>query len=162
MTLLRRLGIVLVVILGAIGLLFLGARLHDGPLAIIPGGAIASGEWVEPPISDWRFATDLDVIEMQLESQSTSRTTWILVRDGVAYIPCSLGFPPGKSWYHEAQRDGRAVLRIDGKRHRVSLVRDDDPALADFARAEVGRKYGGSPPGDAGVLFFRIEPRDPA
>ena len=57
-----------------------GARFHDGPLAIIPGGPLRAGQWVETPISDWRFATDLDVLELQLESQSTSRTTWILVR----------------------------------------------------------------------------------
>lgn len=162
MLLLRRLGIALLVLAAAIAALFLGARLHDGPLAIIPGGPLASGEWAEAPITDWRFATDLGEIEMQLESQSVSRTTWILVRDGRAFVPCSLSFPPGKSWYHEAQRDGRAILRIEGRRHRVTLVRDEDPALADFARAEVGRKYGGAPPGDAGVLFFRIDPRDPA
>lgn len=156
---LRRVGVALLVLAGLVAALFLGARFHDGPLAIIPGGPLVSGDWVEPPTGDWSFATDLGEIEMQLESQSTSRTTWILVREGVAYVPCSLGFPPGKNWYEEAQRDGRAILRVEGRRHRVTLVRDEDPALAAFARAEVERKYGGGPPSDAGVLFFRIEPR---
>lgn len=156
---LRRLGITVLVLAGLVGALFFGARLHDGPLAILPGGPLASGDWVEPPIADWRFATDLGEIELQLEAQSTSRTTWILVRDGTAYVPCSLGFPPGKSWYRDAQRDGRAVLRVEGRRHRVTLVRDEDPGLLAFAQAEVERKYGGAPPSDAGVLFFRIEPR---
>ncbi len=138
---------------------YFGARLHDGPLAMIPGGALSSGEWYELPVSDWSFATDVPEIELQLESQSISRTTWILVRDGAAYIPCSLGFPPGKTWYQEALKDGRAVLRIGGKRYAVALAKDDDPTLTDFARAEVDRKYGGAPPSDAGVWLFRVTSR---
>ena len=139
--------------------LYFGARLHDGPLAMIPGGPLASGDFVETPTSDWSFATDLSEIELQLESQSISRTTWILVRNGVAYIPCSLSFPPGKSWYVEAQRDGRAILRIEGRRYRVLLTRDDDPTLAGFARPEVERKYGSPPPGEGGAIFFEVTSR---
>lgn len=159
MTALRWLGR----ILGALALLaiavYFGARLHDGPLALIPGGALRSGDWYELPVSDWAFAADAAEIELQLDSQSISRITWILVRDGVAYVPCSLGFPPGKNWYEAAQRDGRAVLRINGQRYAVTLTKDDDPTLVDFARAEATRKYGGMPPSDAGVLFFRVTSR---
>ena len=150
-------GIVALVVL--ILALFLGARLHDGPLGPIPGGALASGEWVDPASPDWSFAKDVAEIELQLESQSTSRTTWILVRDQQAWIPCSLGFPPGKTWYQHVASDGRAVLRIDGKRYAVTLSKDADPALPDFARAEVTRKYGSLPSSEAGVIFFRLEPR---
>lgn len=150
-------SVAVLVILGVA--LYYGARFHDGPLAMIPGGPLVAGDFVEAPTSDWTFATDLSEIELQLESQSISRTTWILVRDGNAYIPCSLSFPPGKNWYEEAQRDGRAVLRIEGRRYRVLLTRDDDPTLAAFARPEVERKYGAPPPTDAGVLFFRLSSR---
>jgi hypothetical protein len=150
---------VLVAIVALIVAVFLGARLHDGPLGPIPGGALASGDWAEGQTSDWSFAKDVAEIEMQLESQSTSRTTWILVRDGQAWIPCSLGFPPGKTWYEEVAKDGRAVLRIEGKRYAVTLARDDDASLPDFATAEVKRKYGNPPPTDAGVLFFRVASR---
>jgi hypothetical protein len=51
------------------------------------------------------------------------------------------------------------VLRIGGRRYKVLLTRDDDPTLPGFARPEVERKYGAPPPTDAGVLFFRVEPR---
>lgn len=140
---------------------YTGARLHDGPLALVPGGPLRAGELYEFPVSDWSFAADVGEIELQLESEDISRTTWILVRDGAAYVPCSLGFPPGKRWYRDAQRDGRATLRIDGQRYPVTLTQDDDASLAAFARAEVARKYGSTPPGDAGVLFFRIDSRPP-
>ncbi len=141
---------------------YYGARLHDGPLALVPGGPLRAGELYEFPVSDWSFATDVAEIELQLESQRISRTTWILVRGGSAYVPCSLGFPPGKRWYRDAQRDGRAMLRIDGKRYPVTLAQDDDASLVEFARAEVKRKYGNAPPGDARVLFFRIDSRAPS
>jgi hypothetical protein len=58
----------------------------------------------------WSFVNDVGEIELQLESQTTSRTTWILYLDGQAYVPCSLGFPPGKSWYRQAALDSRATL----------------------------------------------------
>ena len=131
----------------------------DGPLGPIVGGPLRSGEFYELAVSDWSFATDVKEIALQLESQSVSRTTWILVRDGAAYIPCSLGFPPGKSWYNDAQQDGRALLRIEGKRYPVTLTRDDDPTLSEFARGEVTRKYMNAPPSDAGVMFFRVTSR---
>ena len=159
MTILRWLLRGVAAILVLIVALFLGARLHDGPLGPIPGGAIASGEWAEAPSADWAFAKDVAELELQLESQSTSRTTWILVRDGHAWIPCSLSFPPGKTWYQHVAADGRAVLRIGGKRYAVTLAQDPDPTLPDFARAEVTRKYGKPPPTEGGALFFRVEPR---
>ena len=159
MQVLRMLGLALVVLIALVAALFVGARFHDGPLGFIPGGPLSAGTRVETPVLDWSFAKDLGEIELQLESQKTSRTTWILVRDGAAYVPCSLSFPPGKNWYNEAQRDGRAVLRIEGQLHRVSLTRDDDPTLPAFARPEVVRKYGTPPPSDGGVLFFRVGAR---
>ena len=116
---LLRIVVALVVLVVA---LLLGARLHDGPLGPIPGGSLASGEWVDPVSPDWSFAKDVAEIELQLESQSTSRTTWILVRDGKAWIPCSLSYPPGKTWYKKVAADGRAVLRIDGRRYAVTLA----------------------------------------
>jgi hypothetical protein len=147
-------------VLVALGVaVYFGARLHDGPLGPIPGGPLRSGDPFALPVSDWSFAVDVGEIELQLESQSLSRTTWILVRDGAAYIPCSLGFPPGKQWYVHAQQDGRATLRIEGKRYAVTLTQDEDPSLAEFARAEVTRKYGSPPPSDAGVLFFKVTSR---
>ena len=152
------LGLVVVLAL-LVGSLFLGARWHVGPLGPIPGGALASGDWVDAPVADWSFAKDIAEIELQLESQAISRTTWILVRDAQAWIPSSLDFPPGKTWYQKVASDGRAVLRIGGKRYAVTLAQDGDPTLPDFARAEVTRKYGKPPPSESGVLFFRLEPR---
>lgn len=151
---------------GLAGLALLGAAaffaprfVHDGPIGPIPGGPLRAGELFSFPVSDWSFAADVKEVELQLASQSISRTTWILVHEGAAYLPCSLGFPPGKSWYRDAEADGRALLRIAGRRYAVTLARDDDPGLAEFARGEVTRKYGSAPPSGGGVMFFALSSR---
>jgi hypothetical protein len=164
MTLLRWLVRILVAIVALAVLVFLGARLHDGPLGPIPGGPLASGAEVAGPVADWSFVKDVAEIELQLASQGRSRITWILFLDGQAYVPCSLGFPPGKSWHQAAAVDGRAVLRIEGQRYPVTLTKLDDATTQELApaiRAEVERKYGQVPPSSAGVWLFRIESRAP-
>jgi hypothetical protein len=158
---LKLLGKIVLVIAALVGLLFAAARLHDGPLALIPGGPLSAGNLVATPVTDWSFADPLETIEMQLIGDDTSRTTWILVTEGRAFIPCSLGFPPGKSWHLRADVDGRALLRIEGKRYPVTLRRSHDAALAQELKDIVSSKYGGGPPSDAGVWFFAIESREP-
>ena len=53
------------------------------------------------------------------------------------------------------------MLRIDGKRYPVTLTKDDDPSLAEFSRAEVTRKYGYVPSGEARAMFFAVASRPP-
>ena len=160
MRLLRIIGLLLLAAAVALVLVALGARFHDGPLGLFPGGPLEGGLLEESPVSDWSFATDEGTIELQLLVQERSRTVWILVRDGVAFSPCNLGFPPGKSWHERAVEDGRAVLRMQGWRYPVTLDRVEDAeltaALGDVMRA----KYSGGPPGDI-VWYFRVTSRTP-
>jgi len=143
----------------ALAALFGAARLHDGPLEIIPGGPLESGEIERAPVSDWSFVKDLPTVELQLESDSTSRTVWILADGTQAYIPASLGFPPFKNWHKRADHDGRAWIRVEGKRYPITMTRTDDAELGTRIRAEVQRKYGGGPPSDAGVWIFALSSR---
>lgn len=137
----------------------MGARVHDGPLGPFPGGALVAGALVEAPVSDWSFAADVEEIEVQLEAQSTSRTTWVLVHEGKAFIPASTKFPPRKTWHEVALRDGRATLRIDGKRYPVTLAKVEDAALLDAVRAVAERKYAPPPGGREGVWLFAVTSR---
>lgn len=164
MRVLRIVGIALGLVLVALAGLFAAARFGDGPLGPIPGGAFSSGAWVAEPVDDWSFAADVPTIQLQLAGEDTSRTVWFLVRDGRAYVPCSLSFPPGKRWYRRADRDGRAVLRIQGRRYPVTLTRDTDSDLATDLGAIVDAKYGTVPPSEGGVWFFAVSsrPREPA
>lgn len=132
-----------------------GARFADGPVAMLPGGPLSSGEWVEESDVDWTFATDIPEIELQ--SGDRSRTTWILVLDGEAYVPASLSFPPGKTWHREALTDPAAVVRVEGKRYRRNLEKVDDPELEARLGEVVLEKYT-PPPGGGGAWFFHLAP----
>ena len=129
------------------GTAFVAARYHDGPLGPLPGGPLASGPLVTRGVADWSFAKDVEEIELQLDSQAKSRTVWVLVNDGKAYVPASTAYPPGKTWHLEALKDGRATLRIAGKRYPVTLAKVEDPAVLDALRAVAEKKYPSAPPG---------------
>ena len=145
--------------------LFGGARLHDGPLGPIPGGRLQAGELVGDPIADWSFAAELPTIELQLADESTSRTVWIVVDEGAAFIPCSLAFPPGKSWHLRAAENGRSVVRIAGKRYPVTLERIDPATRDGRLGGAIRSKYGDQIPGgeegvqSGGVWFFSVTSR---
>ena len=158
MKVLKAIGGILALLILVIGALFVGARFHDGPLAIIPGGPLVSGEVVSGRIDDWSFAEPVDLVEFQLDADTTSRTSWTVVSDGRAFIPCSLGFPPGKNWHLRADEEGNAVVRIEGKRYPVTLNRVSTPMLDPKLKAIVTAKYGGAP-SSADVWFFELTAR---
>ena len=159
MTLLRWVIRIVAALAALVVLLFVGARLHDGPLGPIPGGALASGELVTAPVADWSFAADVGEVELQLASQSKSRTTWIVVHQGKAYVPAATEYPPGKTWHRAALEDGRAVLRVNGKRYPVTLTKVDDAALVTSVRDVASKKYPARPGGE--VWLFAVGSRSP-
>ncbi len=134
------------------------ARFMDGPLIMLPGGPLVSGEMVTDPDVDW--AQFKDVEEIELESDGRSRITWILVKDDTAYIPASLAFPPGKTWHEQILIDPTATLRINGKRYPVTLTRVDDEAEKTAIQAANLGKYQAPPGSDASnVWLFEISER---
>jgi len=147
MRILRWLGYVLVAIVAAIALFLFAARFHDGPLGMIAGGPFKSGlEVGTPPEPDWTFVHDVPTVEFQLMSPARSRTTWILEVDGKIYIPCGyMNSTVGRLWKRwpiEADRDGRAILRVDGKLYRRQLVRIQAGPIVERLTQELERKYG--------------------
>jgi len=157
---LRIIGLSLAGIVGLLVAIAFFARFHDGPVGLFPGGPLEAGPLVASPVADWSFAQGENTIELQLLSQQRSRTTWILVHDGAAFIPCAIGFPPGKTWHQHALQDGRAVLRIEGRRYPVTLRRVEDPELSGALAGLVKDKYGRAPPSDAGVWYFQVASRE--
>lgn len=118
------------------------ARFSEGGIGPFPGRPLASGPLVDEAVSDWSFAADVGEVTLQLLVPPRSRTTWIVVRDGKAYIPCATpSFRLWKQWPHQAMADGRALVRIDGKRYRVDLTRLDDPPLEEALKADLNEKY---------------------
>ena len=125
----KRLVKVLLVVVLLILLFFLATRFTDGPIGLVSGGAFSSGEVVstEP---DWRFIKDYDTVEFQLLEPARSRTTWIVEHEGRIFIPSGYMLSTvgkiWKQWPLHAQKDGRAILRVDGKLYPRQLVRITD------------------------------------
>jgi len=126
--------------------LILNARDGDGPSGLMPGGPLVAGEMVsvEP---DWTFARDIKEMELQLVEPPQSRTIWLQVHDEKLYVVSGyMNETIGKIWKKwpaQAVEDGRAVIRIDGKRYERQLVRIlDDIPLLEAISAEMNRKYG--------------------
>jgi hypothetical protein len=162
MSILRWIAIGLVLLIVAIALVFVGARFADGPLGMIPGGELRSGELVAESQVDWTFATDEPTLELQLVNPVRSRTVWIVVHQGQLYIPCSLSFPPFKTWHREALDDGRSVLRLGDRRYERQLVRVTDEALIAELAPLAAKKYelgGGGPVDPSRGWFFHVVPR---
>ena len=156
MTALRWIARILAALVVLAVVAYYGARLHDGPLGLIPGGPLEAGEVVAEPIADWAFAKDTGEIELQLDSQRQSRTAWFFVLDGQGYVPCRLGFD---FWHRQAVVSGAARLRIEGKLYPVTLNKLDDTIalqMSNRVHAELTRKYGDLPPSEAGVWLFQV------
>ena len=165
MALLRWLGIAVVALVVALFVVGIAARFADGPVGILPGGPLVAGPLVTETEVDFSFAEDVREIEFQLLDPPRSRTVWIVVLDGELFIPCGfLGVPLFKQWPHEALEDGRALLRIEGKRYERSAERVMEPELFRRLAAMNAEKYGlpepaAADPETAPTWFFRMAPR---
>ena len=131
------------------------------------GGPFSSGELVAGPEPDWSIARDATTVEFQLADPPRSRTTWIVEHEGKIYIPC--GYMTStfgklwKKWPIEAEKDGRAILRVDGKLYKRQLLRVKDETVLAPVLELLGDKYGFPPPPvqdvkDGALWIFEMAP----
>ena len=160
------LGLALMILLG-FGLLLIVARFSDGPLAIIAGGPLISGELVSDQAIDWTFVRDAPTVEFQLQEPPRSRTTWILEHAGRIFIPSAymdtIWGRLWKQWPVEAERDGRAILRVADRRYPRRLKRVQEGPLVPILVAELNRKYAAGMRAEdvasGSLWFFELEPQ---
>ena len=119
-------------------------RCADGPVLVFPGGPLRSGEPTAFDAVDWRALDRLREIELEVELTGRSRLLWFSVYEGRPYFSCGFGCEGGwpKRWPYHIERDGRVVLRLDGKRIEAQLERvwEDSPEYAPARRAR-GNKF---------------------
>lgn len=139
-------GVLILIPIVAFGTLAVSARASDGPSTVFSGGPLVAGELVTGPEPDWSFAHDVATIELQLLDPPRSRLIWIAEHEGKIYVVS--GYMDSflgrlwKKWPAQAEQDGRAVLRIDGKRYERQLVRIKTGPEVAGVTAEFSRKYG--------------------
>lgn len=171
-TLVRRVlmvvGVLVLIPLVAIGTLAIASGSADPPSAFFGGGPLMAGELVTGPEPDWSFLGDVGTIELQLLDPPRSRVIWVADYSGKMYVVSSyMGSAIGRLWKRwpvQAERDGRAVVRIDGKRYERTLVRITSGAdVLEGVSAELTRKYGFGGPGaieSSDTWLFEVSPRN--
>ena len=139
-------GVLVLIPAFALTALAVSTRLSDGPSVIFAGGPLIAGEMVTGPEPDWSFVRDVRVFELQLLNPPRSRTLWIVEHEGKLYLNSNymggLRERLWKRWPAQAERDGRAIMRINGKRYERTLVRIKAGPVVEGITAEFTRKYG--------------------
>jgi hypothetical protein len=121
-------------------------RRADGPVGVLAGGPIRSGERVALADVDWEALDALHTLELEIVASGRSRTLWFSVHDGNAYVACDLDCAGGRltRWPQQIEQDDRVVIRIEGRRveARLTHVPHGTPEYA-AVRAGRARKYSG-------------------
>ena len=120
-------------------------RFADGPNRLFSGGPLVAGELHAGPEPDWSFVREIPTIELQLLDPPRSRRIWTTEHDGRLYVWSGyMGTAVGRLWKRwpvQAERDGRAVLRIEGKLYERRLVRIESGEILDGIAAAIRDKY---------------------
>ena len=171
MNVMKRIGIVslwvLLVLVTAVSTAAIKQRFADGPNRVFSGGALVSGQLHRGAEPDWAFVNETPTIELQLLDPVQSRRIWTASVDGKLYVWSgymnSLVGKLWKSWPVQAERDGRAIMRIEGVRYERRLVRVQSGAGLEALTALINEKYSSrTSPGaiDSGdVWMFEVAPR---
>ena len=171
MNVMKRIGIVglwvLLVLVTAVSTAAIKQRFADGPNRVFSGGALVSGQLHRGAEPDWAFVNETPTIELQLLDPVQSRRIWTASVDGKLYVWSgymnSLVGKLWKSWPVQAERDGRAIMRIEGVRYERQLVRVQSGAGLEALTALINEKYSSrTSPGaiDSGdVWMFEVAPR---
>ena len=148
-------GVLVLIPVFALSALAVSARMSDGAGRVFKGGPLVAGELVRGAEPDWSFVRDIRNIELQLLDPPQSRILWIVEDQGKIYLNSNymLGFIGRlwKRWPAQAERDGRAILRVEGKKYERQLVRIRTGAIVDDIAAAFNRKY------NAGMTRAEVE-----
>ena len=101
-------------------------------------GAVLFGAEHEEPVSDWTFANQVTLCQIQIRAgllPHAINLNCFATESGDLYLSCSNC--DGKRWSGFAVEDGTAWLRLDGTVYPVMLTRAMDP---DEARHGLGRQ----------------------
>ncbi len=142
-------------------------RFADGPNRVFSGGPLVSGELYTGPEPNWSFVNEIPTVELQLLDPALSRRIWIAEAEGKLYVWSGyMGTTVGRLWKRwpvQAERDGRAIIRIDGTRYERQLNRIQSGPELDAIAAAITDKYPSrTTPAtieSGGVWLFEAAPR---
>lgn len=97
-------------------------------------GSYLRGEVVQEPVTDWGFANDVQLCQIQVNTRPLAHAinlNCMATDEGNLYLSCASC--EGKRWSTAALNDPRARLRLDDQVFPVRLARVTDPAELDLA-----------------------------
>ena len=152
MGVLRKIGILLgwllLIVSTAVVTAAVKQRSQDGPNRVFTGGPLISGDLYQGLEPDWSFVNDIDTIELQLLDPEESRRIWTASIDGKLYVWSGyMNSTVGKiwkSWPAQAEKDGRAVVRVAGVRYERQLIRIEKGDGLESLTSLMQEKYGSS------------------
>ena len=147
--LLAVIGILVLIPVVAIGTLAVSARNSDGPSGVFAGGPLVAGELVTGAEPDWSNTRGVPgLVEVQLLDPPRSRLMGMAEHEGRIYVVSGyMGSTIGRLWKRwplEAERDGRAVIRVGGKRYQRTAVRITTGARLEGITAALRRNGSGA------------------
>ena len=144
-TIAQFLGLAILVTAVVVITLWLDARGDDGPSVIFRGGVFTSGEIYQGPEPDWSFVNTIPTIELQLVDPPRSRVIWTAEHEGKLYVWSGyMGTTVGRLWKRwpvQAERNGKAILRINDTRYELELIRIQSGDELDGITAAITNKY---------------------
>lgn len=158
-------GILAVVALGLLGLAVaaFATWFFTCPCERMPG-AYLSGEMVQEPVSDWSFANQAGLCQIQVDTRLLPHAlnlNCMATDDGKLYLSCAQC--DGKYWSTAAIANGTGKIRLDGRVYPVTFTHITDPDEVQRSWAARTRKLQGP---DAtignvqqGWWTFRLESR---
>ncbi|MDP6535941.1 MAG: hypothetical protein QGG02_06370 [Gammaproteobacteria bacterium] len=143
-------------------------RFADGPNRVFSGGPLVAGEIHSGSEPDWSFVNQIPTIEMQLIDPPTSRRIWTVEHAGKLYVWSGyMGSTVGRLWKRwpvQAERNGRAIMRINGIRYERDLRRIQSGDELDGITAAITGKYPSQTTRanveSGGVWLFEAAPRN--
>ena len=110
------------------------------PCDRLPGGPL-QGETVTAPVSNWSFANDAPLCQIQVAAMIPwSVNLNCMSEGGKLYLSCSRC--EGKFWSSTALENANGYIGISGKVYPVSMIRVLDPETLDIAWRSRGQKVG--------------------
>lgn len=160
----RNAGGIAAVLLGVLGMAAIGAfavYFFYCPCERTPGGWLL-GESVEEPVTDWSFANDVELCQVQVNRGGFlphSINLNCMASQGDLYLSCASC--QGKGWSTAALAHPDARLRVGDNVYPVRLSRVEDPAVLDEAWRARAQKSGRglNEPRQDGWWSFRVVSR---
>ncbi|MDR2214032.1 MAG: hypothetical protein LBE21_10470 [Pseudomonadales bacterium] len=143
-----------------VGLFFAARWFFTCPCDRMPG-AVLWGEVVEEPVSDWSFANEVELCQIQVQGifPQANNLNCMATPDGKLYLSCSDCEP--KRWSRLARNNENGRIRLNGLVYPVTIRHVTDPIEIDRSWAARNTKLGSNAPRppDAQWWTFRIESR---